>query len=132
MDNKLRGAYAESDLSKGTIRVNVKRHTQSGYKRINPTKEGNENLGSTIFHEKLHFKHPKATEKSIRKMEKKGYKKLSPKRKKQLLATQITRKVTISAAPASTAKAAAANVQVLTHLVDGREEVETVLTINPV
>ncbi len=46
--------------------------------------------------------------------------------------SQITRKVTISAAPASTAKAAAANVQVLTHLVDGREEVETVLTINPV
>lgn len=87
MDNKLRGAYAESDLAKGTIRVNVKRHKQAGYKRINPTEEGHENLASTILHEKLHFRHPKAKEMNIRKMEKKGYKKLSPKRKKQLLAS---------------------------------------------
>lgn len=85
MDNKLRGAYAESDLDKGTIRVNVKRHKQKGYKRINPNKNGDENLGSTMYHEKLHFAHPKAHEKTIRKMEKSGYKKLSPKRKRQLL-----------------------------------------------
>lgn len=87
MDNKLRKAYAESDLKKGTIRVNVKRHFEKGYKRVNATPEGDENLASTILHEKLHFKHPNATEQSVRKMEKSQFKKLSVKRKQQLLAT---------------------------------------------
>ena len=87
VDNKLRRAYAESDLSKGTIRVNVKRHFQKGYQRKNPTPSGDENLASTILHEKLHFKHPMTREKTIQKMEKSQFKKLSVSRKKQLLAT---------------------------------------------
>ena len=87
VDNKLRGAYAESDLDKGTIRVNVKRHFEKGYKRVNPTVGGDENLASTILHENLHFEHPNASESSVRKMEKSKFKKLSVARKKQLLAT---------------------------------------------
>ena len=86
VDNKLKGAYADSDLDTGLVRVNVKKHFQKGFKRINPTPEGNENLTSTIYHELLHFKHPKAKEMNIRKMEKSGVKKLSSKSKRKLLA----------------------------------------------
>lgn len=85
IDNKLRGAYAESDLGKGTIRINKKRHFQKGYKRVNPTKDGHENMTSTLAHELLHFTHPKATEKEIRKKEKSTMKRMSPQRKKKLL-----------------------------------------------
>ena len=84
VDNKL-DAYGETDLNTNKIRINKKRHSQKGYKRINPTKNGNENLVSTIQHELLHVKHPKAHEKTIRKMEKSSVRKMSPKRKKQLL-----------------------------------------------
>lgn len=82
----MRGAYAEADLNKGTIRVNKKRHFNPKYKRINPTKEGHENLASTLQHELLHFKHPKMTERNIRKKEKSTMKTMSPQRKQQLLA----------------------------------------------
>lgn len=87
VDNKLRGAYGESDLDKGTIRINKKRHFQKGYKRVNPTPDGHENLASTVQHELLHFRHPKAHEKTIRKMEKSTVRRMSPRRKRQLLAT---------------------------------------------
>lgn len=50
--------------------------------------------------------------------------------------SQITRSVPTSAALASTAKVVTPNVAsgrtILTHLSDGREETESVLTINPV
>jgi len=87
VDNKLKGAYAESDLDTGVIRVNKKRHYEKGFQRINPTKDGHENLTSTIYHERLHFKHPRASERSIRKMEKSGMKTLSNRSKRKLLAS---------------------------------------------
>ena len=87
VDNKLKGAYAESDLDTGVIRVNKKRHYEKGFQRINPTKDGHENLTSTIYHERLHFKHPRASERSIRKMEKSGMKTLSKQSKRKLLAS---------------------------------------------
>lgn len=87
VDNKLKGAYAESDLKTGLIRVNKKKHTDKNLKRINPLPNGNEDLASTVQHELLHFKHPKARERTIRKMEKASVKKMSPGRKKQLLAS---------------------------------------------
>lgn len=86
VDNKLRGAYAESDLDTGLVRVNKKRHSQKGYDRINPNKDGTENLASTVQHELLHFKHPKAHERTIRKKEKASMKRMSSRRKKELLA----------------------------------------------
>lgn len=85
VDNKLRGAYAESDLDKGTIRVNVKRHYAKGYKRINPAKDGHEKIYSTVAHELLHFKHPTMTEGNIRKLEKKTTRHMSSKKKANLL-----------------------------------------------
>ena len=86
IDNKLRGAYAESDLDKGTIRINKKRHKEKGYQRINPTKNGDENMTSTLKHELLHFKHPGMSERNIRKLEKKDWKTMSSKEKKKLQA----------------------------------------------
>ena len=48
------------------------------------------------------------------------------------MASQITRAVTTSATPASTSVAAKANTQKIVSLIDGRDEVESVLVINPV
>ena len=80
------GHRAESDLSKGTIRVNKKRHFAKGYQRQNPATDGHEKLYSTIQHEKLHFAHPEMSERNIRKLEKKTTRHMSTKRKKALLA----------------------------------------------
>lgn len=86
VDNKLR-AYGETDLNKGLIRINKKRHFNPKYKMTNPTGGGpKKDLASTIHHELLHVKHPDATEKSVRKMEKRDASKMTPQRQKQLLA----------------------------------------------
>lgn len=87
MDNKLKGAYAESDLNTGLIRVNKKRHKQGGYRRINPTPQGHEDLASTVQHELLHFAKPRAHERTIRKLEKKTMAKASKGHRARLLAT---------------------------------------------
>lgn len=84
VDNKLRGAYGESDLEKGTIRINKKKHSQKGYKRLNPDKQGNEKLHATIKHELLHHKYPEKSETTIRKMEKVAVARMTPKQKKAL------------------------------------------------
>lgn len=84
VDNKLRGAYGESDLSKGTIRINKKKHFQKGYKRLNPDKNGNEKLHSTIKHEMLHHEYPEKSETTIRKMEKSAVARMSPRQKQAL------------------------------------------------
>ena len=86
IDNKLRGAYAESDLDNGTIRINKKRHKQAGYKRINPTANGDENMTSTLKHELLHFQHPGMSERNIRKLEKIEMKRMSVRQKAKLQA----------------------------------------------
>lgn len=65
--------------------MNKKRHTEKGYKRINPTPEGNENLASTVQHELLHFKHPDMKEMNVRKLEKKTVKKMTRTQKERLL-----------------------------------------------
>lgn len=85
VDNKLRGAYGESDLSKGTIRINKKRHFQKGYQRLNPAKDGHEKLYSTVKHEMLHHQHPDKSETAIRKMEKDSTARMSTKQKQALL-----------------------------------------------
>lgn len=86
VDNKLRGAYAESDLDKGIIRVNKKQHYKPNLQRITPAKDGHEKMYATVHHELLHFKHPNMTERNIRKMEKKDTSRMSPKQKRKLLA----------------------------------------------
>lgn len=85
-DNKLRGCYGESDFEKNLIRVNVKRHSQKEYKRINPLANGKEDTASTVQHELLHFKHKDMSEKNVRKLEKKTVAKMSAKQKARLRA----------------------------------------------
>ena len=48
------------------------------------------------------------------------------------MASQITRVTTASATPSSTSTTKTANLQKIVSLVDGRDEVENVLVINPV
>lgn len=65
-DNKMRGAYGETDYDKKTIRVNKKRHKSAKAQRINKNAQGKESIIDTIVHEKLHAKHPKMHEKTVR------------------------------------------------------------------
>lgn len=83
VDNKMRGAYGEIDEDKHVIRINKKRHKSSRVERITKNKDGSESLLATIWHEEMHRKHPKMTEKDIRKGEKK-VSSLSSKKKKKL------------------------------------------------
>jgi hypothetical protein len=52
---------------------------------VNPTGDPHKDLASTVNHELLHVKHPKAYERTIRKMEKKSAHHMSAKRKQTLL-----------------------------------------------
>jgi hypothetical protein len=83
VDNKMRGAYGETDYETKTIRINKKRHKQPTAKRITPKPNGHEHLGMTIYHEELHRKYPKLTEKEVRKREK-NFLKLPKKEKTRL------------------------------------------------
>ena len=67
VDNKMRGAYGETDYAKKTIRINKRRHKSKTAARIAPNKNGTESLINTILHEETHRKHPKMKEKTVRK-----------------------------------------------------------------
>lgn len=82
-DNKMRGAFGETDYDKKLIRINKKRHKSKSAAKISPKKNGDEHLGKTIYHEELHRKHPKWTERKVRQHEKKDWKKLTPAQKKK-------------------------------------------------
>lgn len=83
-DNKLRGAFAETDFAKKTIRLNKKKHKAkrsfSG-ERKNP--DGTESLLNTIVHEREHVRDPKATEKQVRKRARLKLKKMSTRQKQK-------------------------------------------------
>lgn len=64
IDNKLRGAFGETDLDNKVIRVNAKKHKKKGY---NIPKKDNSVI-NTMVHEDLHKKHPRMTEKMVRKL----------------------------------------------------------------
>lgn len=83
VNNKLRGAYGETDLDKKVISVNKKKHKSMRTARITPNKDGTENMLTTMVHENIHASHPKMLEKTVRKLEKKA-KKLSKKLKKKV------------------------------------------------
>lgn len=82
VDDKMRGAFGETDYTNKVIRINRKRHKSSAPK-ISPKADGHEHLGKTIFHEFLHKNHPTWTEEQVRRHEKKDWDKLSPARKKK-------------------------------------------------
>jgi len=83
VDNKLKGAYGETDFEKKTVRVNKKRHKGKLSKGFSK-KEGS--LINTMVHEDLHVKHPKMAEKKVRKVAKKKVEKMGAKAKAKLRA----------------------------------------------
>lgn len=86
VDNKMRGAYGETDFTKRIIRINKKAHRSKRLGRITPTKKGHESMIHTMAHEELHRKHPKMHERTVRKLEKKVVKKMSYKERGRLRA----------------------------------------------
>lgn len=85
VDNKLPGAYGETDFQNKTIRVNKKKSKQTPlYKRpVNKGASKYPDVLATMVHEELHAAHPDATEKNVRKMERSKIKRMSPKEKKR-------------------------------------------------
>lgn len=85
-DNKLRGAYGETDFDNKTIRVNKEKSKKSPlYKR--PVTKGARkypDVLATMVHEEYHKNHPKATEKETIKAERRTVKKMKPAQKKKL------------------------------------------------
>lgn len=66
VDNNMRD-FGETDLEKKTIRINRKKSLKKG---------GHKELKDTLIHEKLHAKHPKMHEKTVRRKTKRKLKKL--------------------------------------------------------
>lgn len=65
IDNKMRGAYGETDLDKKVIRVNAKKHKKKSTHGI--AKQDN-TIINTMVHEDLHRKHPRMSERMVRKL----------------------------------------------------------------
>lgn len=65
VDNKMRGAFGETDLDRRVIKVNKAAHKKQKGKWGIPKKDSS--LINTIVHEEMHARHPKMTEKGVRK-----------------------------------------------------------------
>lgn len=86
-DNKLRGAFGETDLDKKVIRINKKRHRANApVKHLTPNKDGSENLLTTIVHEGIHAKQPNKKENSVEKLARAMVSRMSPKQKSRYYA----------------------------------------------
>lgn len=87
-DNKMRGAYGETDFEKKTVRINKKKHTNKKAlkteRRYNRNPDGSENMLDTIVHEMSHIANPKAGERKTEKRAKRITKKLSTRTKKRI------------------------------------------------
>lgn len=66
-DNKLRGAYGETDFDTKTIRINKKRHKKTKRKSSYGIAKKDNTLINTIVHEMMHKNHPRMHEKTVRK-----------------------------------------------------------------
>lgn len=87
-DNKMRGAFGETNFDTKTIKINKKKHTnkkmlarERRYKR-NP--DGSESMLNTLVHELEHVSDPSASEKKVGKRAAKLAPKLSPRVKKRI------------------------------------------------
>ena len=79
-DNKMR-AFGQTDVKTGVIKINKRLiKNNPDHKKRHPE------LADTIYHETLHIKHPKMTERSIRKKTTKDVKRMSRKQKAKLYA----------------------------------------------
>ena len=80
-------AYGATDFDKKTITINKKYHKSKWNHKpdVRKNKNGTANITDTIRHELDHRKHPRMTEKGIRKLTRKQMKKMGRKQKKKLL-----------------------------------------------
>lgn len=85
IDNKLRGAYGETDTVKKIIRISKKAHKSNGPKWGIAKKD--DTLLNTIVHEMHHKNHPNMHEKTVIKETRKKVQTLSPKQKRAFYAT---------------------------------------------
>lgn len=84
VDNKLKGAYGETDVLDKVVRINKKAHKRMDLKRVNKNPNGTESLVDTIVHEEMHAKHPKMHEKTVRRKAKKVVSRLSQAQKRKI------------------------------------------------
>ncbi len=82
VDNKMRGAFGETDYEEKTVRINKKRHKNK--QALKEFAKKDQSLLNTIAHELKHVKHPKMTEKNVRKETRKDVHTMSPKLKRNL------------------------------------------------
>ncbi len=85
IDNKM-GSYGETDLRNKTIKIN-KKLIKKNPSKVRPVNKGAKkypDLLDTIYHEELHIKHPKMTEKDVRKKTTKAVRTLTKKQKARL------------------------------------------------
>lgn len=89
-DNKMRGAFGETNFNTKTIRINKKKHTDKKLlakeRHYNRNPDGSEKIIDTIVHELEHKRDPKATEKQVVKRAKKKTAKMSTLQKKKIYA----------------------------------------------
>lgn len=81
-----RGLYGETDFGSKTISINKKAHKAKGIhgSGIKKNKDGTASIIDTIVHEEMHKKHPKMTEKTVRKLTPKKVKKMPRKLKAKM------------------------------------------------
>lgn len=86
-DNKLRGAYGETNFDTKTVLINKKKHKDKKMlakeRRYNRLPDGTESILDTIEHEAGHIRNPKATERQVEKSAQSRVKKMSPQQKKK-------------------------------------------------
>jgi len=84
INNKLRGAFGQTDIDEGTIVINKARHKNKRATKKYAKKE--RTMINTMVHEEEHMAHPKMTEKSVRKAARKKVARLTPQQKKKIYA----------------------------------------------
>ena len=83
-NNKLRGTYGQTDFAKKTIEINKKLHRTTKNKRGTGFSKKDITLINTMVHEDLHRKHPRMTEKMVRKLTKTKVAIMTPAQKARL------------------------------------------------
>lgn len=84
VDNKMRGAFGETNFQKKVIRINKKAHKhvspslRSGFAKKELT------LINTLVHERMHSQHPRMHEKTVRRKTRDLVKRMSTAQKQKL------------------------------------------------
>ena len=78
----MRGAFGMIDEKNKTITINKKRHKNKQALKKIPKKD--RPLGNTIMHEETHAEHPRMREKTVRKVARKKFARMSKKQKSKM------------------------------------------------